>query len=132
MSKEFTNAEVLSQWKAGESVWSVEMGGIGPNYELAIQKMAFTMFEAMERNPIELAKVEPEGRKYVVNYLTRIDREPDVMDVVKRVGPSGAQYSAAQNIAYMFHSIGYAAALDSADKSRHILVSNVDLVRVAS
>lgn len=36
-------AELLRRWDAGESVWSIELGGLGPGYEQAIQVAAVEM-----------------------------------------------------------------------------------------
>src|SRR5687768_3007466 len=36
-----TVEDALRQWDAGETVFTVEMGGLGPGYEMAIQGLAF-------------------------------------------------------------------------------------------
>lgn len=35
-----TARELVSQWDSGETIWSIEMGGLGPGYEQAIQILA--------------------------------------------------------------------------------------------
>ena len=44
MSKEWgpadTAREQVERWDAGQSIWTLEMGGMGPGYEQAIQVLA--------------------------------------------------------------------------------------------
>ncbi len=101
-----TAAEALRQWDAGESVWSIEMGGLGPGYEQAIQVLAFEIIRD------ELGKELPEPG--------HADRWGDV--TVHRVndwpgcGFSGAQVGAAKFIAYRFLRDGPKAALEAYKK----------------
>lgn len=102
-----TAAEALAKWDAGESVFSVEMGGLGPCYEMAIQGLAFELIRVfLNVNWDEYADEESWKRL-----------EPIIDDVVHRCndrpwgGFSGAQVGAAQNLAAIVCRQGYRMAL---------------------
>jgi len=41
-----TAQEALTKWDAGEVLWTIEMGGIGPSYEQAIHLAVFEIIRA--------------------------------------------------------------------------------------
>ena len=110
--------EALEAWDSGAPVWSVEMGGLGPGYEQAIQITAFEMLKYMHENPFDYEEANEE--KWEV-YRDQIDL--GIKDKINVLGLSGAQHGAALNIAACFIRQGYRKALDSAGKDRGILVS---------
>jgi hypothetical protein len=119
--------DALAKWDAGESVFSVEMGGIGPGYEMAIQGLAFEMMRVIK--DVELPPVGceiPEATELALDkrlddVASRCDKEP-------WGGFSGAQVGAAKNIAMCVCRRGYRNALrDEAVKDRLIQVSKKDL-----
>ncbi len=118
MSRERTTEEALAAWDAGEPVWSVEMGGIGPGYEQAIQLMAFEMLRAMQATPVDWTNEDA-----VRAYSDLIREQPNAKKIGSEVGASGAQHGAAMNIASIFTRQGYAKGLELAGDDRHILVS---------
>jgi hypothetical protein len=117
MSEFTTAAEALAAWDRGEIVSSVEMGGIGPGYEQAIQVLTFELV-----------------RDYLGKPLPTDDAGWDTWgdDTVHRVnewpgcGFSGAQVGAAKHLALRFLCDGHAATLDTMrahDKDRLTLVT---------
>jgi hypothetical protein len=112
--------EQLRRWDAGETIWSIEMGGMGPGYEQAIQVLAI---EIVRDN---LDKPLPEGdaeREWGYSTVSRIDHQlPN--GKWSCGGYSGAQVGAARNLAYWWLKRGPAAIHDEAKEDRRILVSN--------
>lgn len=110
-------AEALSKWDAGDPVWSVEMGGIGPGYEQAIQLMAFEILRS-------LLKRQPDPATWKTLEGWRDERDllmAELASVTDKIGPSGAQWGAACNIGAVFYQQGYEAGLEMAPKDRRIL-----------
>jgi hypothetical protein len=109
-----TIADVLAAWDAGESIFSIEMGGLGPGYEQAIQVLI-----------IELL------RDHGAEPLPRDDDSAWGDDTARRIseaclGFSGAQVGAAKTVAYRIIRDGYHATLESMrahDSDRLIQIS---------
>lgn len=118
-----TVTAALKQWDAGESVFSVEMGGLGPGYEMAIQGLAFELMRKLRRfkkweDKDELEKLDKKLDKTVVH---KFDKEP-------WGGFSVAQVGAAKCIASRVCRVGYRTALrEGVVKDRLIQVSKKDL-----
>lgn len=99
--------EWLRRWDAGESVWSIEMGGIGPGYEQVIQ--------------ITTANI----LRMLVDGYTDWESINDEIITEDKFGLSGAQYGAAANLAAMlFNNTPIGVMTDARVKDRHIQVSN--------
>lgn len=87
---------MLEQWDQGESVWSIEMGGLGPGYEQAIQVVMFEILRVWL----------PFGAFSIMDQK----KYHDSADVVVREiddstgGLSGAQVGAAKSLAGTFLS----------------------------
>jgi hypothetical protein len=118
-----TVADALRKWDAGESVFTVEMGGLGPGYEMAIQGLAFelmrvlTGFNFARADKVVIAKLEA----LFAPVVSACDEKP-------WGGFSGAQVGAAKSLAVCVSRRGYRVALnDEAVKDRHIQVSKKDL-----
>ncbi len=108
-----TLTEALRKWDNKESVWSVEMGGLGPGYEQCIQVMIFEMC----KEAIGKTKEPKEFEKLVKPVITRLDK--------KFGGFSGAQVGVAKQVAFRFLTKGYNECLhDEAIKDRKIQVEN--------
>jgi hypothetical protein len=117
----------LAAWDAGESIFTVEMGGIGPGYEMAIQGLAFELmrvFIAARLPPhgVELTEFQRDQiQKLIDGVVHRFNSEP-------WGGFSGAQVYAATNIAAAVVRRGYRTALrDDVVKDRLIQVNRKDL-----
>lgn len=120
-----TNEDALKAWDAGEPIWTCDMGGMGPGYEQCIQIMAFEMLRAMvAQPPADWEKLNGEdGRDAWRSYKDQIEAIPAVKAAIHTLGPSGAQFGAAMNIASTFASLGYAGGMEKVPQDRRILVS---------
>lgn len=111
--------DLLAKWDAGEPVWSVEMGGIGPGYEQAIQNTAFEVLRVMQDRSMDHGDWSDKDK-----WSKAVDEiEEAVMPLVRGEGLSGAQWGAAVNIAAVFYRKGHETALEMVDQDRRILVS---------
>lgn len=115
--------EWLARWDAGQSVWSISMGGIGPGYEQAIQVLAAEVVRQFVTTKANWwTGTEDENntawksvRKSCDDIVTRID---------KHMGFSGAQVGAAIQLAAHLYRKGPRGCMeDDAVKDRHIRVS---------
>ena len=110
-SKPETAREALARWDAGESVFTAEMGGMGPGYEQVIHIMAFEIIrELLTREPIDWSRATEEHRREWRAFTDSV--EAAVLPKVAGLGSSGAQWGAAQNLAFRTVRIGWAKALD--------------------
>jgi len=120
-----TVKDLLDTWDSGSTIWSVEMGGIGPGYEQAIQVLMVELCRAAAEKP-RLPEETDAG------YIARFEIMRD--EVVYRDdgtlgGLSGAQVGAASHLAFKFVTLGPSAALAQFDaqcpndKDRKIQVS---------
>ncbi len=110
-----TAEEMLVAWDAGEPVWSIEMGGLGPGYEQAIQVLAmelvrdFQLIDDWEAITSEMLE-ERRGRIYDLHFRGQ--------------GYSGAQVGAATGLAVQFCRWGPRKAVDNlGDDARHTMIS---------
>lgn len=119
-----TAGEALAAWDRGETVWSIEMGGLGPGYEQAIHVLAFEMVRDNLDKPLPVAEaVRQRGdaiwETWGDDTVHRVNEWPGC-------GFSGAQVGAAKQLAYRFLKDGHRASLDSMrahDKDRLTQVS---------
>lgn len=126
-----TAAEALRKWDAGESVFSIEMGGLGPGYEQCIQILAFEIIRAwlptVPWPPLQVegrTKEEDEAAHKELSDRLEALSDPVISALDKENGFSGAQVGAAQNLASCVLRRGYRAALrDPAVADRMIQVS---------
>ena len=114
--------EQLRRWDAGESIWTIEMRGLGPGYEQAIQVLAIEIVRDNIDKPLPKEKQALDEWGY--STVSRIDYKlPD--GTYSCFGYSGAQVGAARDLAYRWLKVGPAACLKSCeDKWRHIQASN--------
>lgn len=55
-------ADVLAKWDAGEAIWSVQLGGIGPGYEQTIQVLIMELLRDNLTRPLPtVARASLEG-----------------------------------------------------------------------
>lgn len=106
--------EQLRRWDAGESVWSLELGGIGPGYEQCIQVMAIEIV----RDQLDRPQPEQPESNWGDETIERV-----------KLGPSGAQVGQAKWLAWKWLTIGPAELVAKAKVQGRgddlILVSNV-------
>lgn len=111
--------EALAAWDRGDEVETVEMGGMGDGYEMAIQCVAFELLrgiqadEELKRAIVETSKGErfpPEVTEKLDALTLAADAKDPETGRYKLGGLSGAQAGAAQNLALTFISRGFDAA----------------------
>ena len=114
-------AEWLSRWDAGKTVWTVEMGGLGPGYEQAIQ---ITVAEFLRIMIAENYDHQTWGDKDVwAKDRDAINDEGHKNETIKGLGLSGAQAGAALSVATQFYMRDpWVALSDSQVKDRLIQV----------
>lgn len=111
----------LKRWDENESVWSIEMGGIGPSYEQCIQIAAAEILRHLLDKKYNLKTwgdlaVFKEDQKKIETAAFANTR-------ISLLGLSGAQFVAAMQLAHQFYSRGPRAIMkDDGLKSRRIQV----------
>lgn len=118
-----TSQDWLDRWDAGTSVWSVEMGGLGPGYEQCIQIIgAETLRILLDMKPnFEELDKDKERRRQVNEEVHRRISDSEVIKMLG--GVTGAQVGAGVNIASCIYRRGPVEALsDPAVNDRRILV----------
>lgn len=113
--------EWLARWDAGRSVWSVEMGGLGPGYEQVIQIAGAEVL----RHLIELKwDFETPEAEYRTAFERDITQWSYTSPAISRLGLSGAQWGAAVGLAMRLYRVGPVGALGDPDiQARLIQVS---------
>lgn len=129
--------EALTAWDAGHFVQTVEMGGMGLGYEMAIQCVAFELMRALRDDPIlsgmndatpddgEFSQAFKDGLDSIITKLD--EKQPDGSR--KLGGLSGAQAGAAMHIALNLTRHGYANAREKVP-DRLIFVRKQDPVEL--
>lgn len=115
-----TAAEQLRRWDAGDLIWTIEMGGMGPGYEQAIQVAAIEIVRDEINNPLPTPGDKEANRKWGESTMQRIDQPGNDL------GLSGAQFGAARFLAYKWIEIGPKRLMqEAAYKDRHIMASRM-------
>jgi hypothetical protein len=92
-------------WDSGKSVFTVEMGGLGPGYEQAIQVVAFELMRDLRG--CDFTDESPENRAAIL-----AKRDATVSRVDEKLGGlSGAMVGAATGLAFNVIRRGYRTAL---------------------
>jgi len=111
-----TLRDALVRWDQGSTVWTVEMGGLGPGYEQCIQIGAFELCKAMIDAP--MPEDDEEKQKLFDAKLHELCKTIPVLD-----GITGEQAGAMISVAYKFIKFGYNEMMNKADSGRRIMVS---------
>lgn len=90
-----TAAEWLRRWDAGETVWTLEMGGFGPGYEQCIQIACAEVVRDMHAVPAP----EDGDKEAWKAWGERADVALHRADKFPGMGMSGAQAGAAKSLA---------------------------------
>lgn len=119
-----TIEDALKRWDEGHLVWTIEMGGIGPSYEQAIQVGIIELCRRIKDVDLPDSSEENEQGESKLNdvldgHLRLVCKEVDTLD-----GLSGAQAGAIKNLAYNYKIHGWAHTLEKVGKERLIMVSN--------
>lgn len=116
MSNPIDAKEAVERWDNGETIWSIEMGGLGPGYEQAIQLL---FVEILRDHGQDVIPTDDEEFKKWVDSLD------DTVHRLSHEGYSGAQVGAAKQLAYKFITDGWDKIMaDESIKDRHIQISN--------
>lgn len=116
-------AEWLRRWDAGQTVWSIEMGGLGPGYEQCIHITCAEILRVMLDRQCDASKWsdKDEWRR----AREEIDKAVMALPVIDELGLSGAQWGAAMNVAACLYKQGPRGVMnDERVKDRHIQVNN--------
>ena len=112
----------LNRWDGGKTVWSIEMGGMGPGYEQAIQvTVAEVLRHLIDESYDHSSWSDTDKAKDDGEKIRKASFDNKVID---GLGLSGAQYGAAFQVAtklYMDGPIGVMTSDQVAD--RHIQIS---------
>jgi len=110
----------VERWDNGKSIWSIEMGGLGPGYEQCIQVMAVEFVRSMMAGKYDASKwVDSDAW-----VKDREEIETMCKDTINKLSPSGAQFGAALNLASFIYKDGPINVMnDEKVKDRHIQAS---------
>lgn len=113
----------LKRWDEGKSVWSIEMGGLGPGYEQAIQITVAEILRILleKKYDAQAWSEEQEIWKLDRDEIEKLGLENTT---ITNLGLSGAQWGAALSLAACLYRSGPREIMaDKAVKDRHIQVS---------
>jgi len=122
---DITNKEVVKKWKSGDTIWSVELGGLGPGYEQALQNFLFDLFAYLVKSKIPLKSLSND-KKYSKRYEDICDK------IAKGRELTGAMVGSARATAYQFYKYGYAERMKTAPDDRMIQVENIKMINMGT
>lgn len=101
----------LSRWDKGEPVWSIEMGGLGPGYEQAIQITTTEIVRHLIDTNYDIDKwisdTESFDQKQWESDKEKIEQFGlKESEIINDLGLSGAQWYAAMNLAINLYVYG--------------------------
>lgn len=111
--------ELLQRWDDGDVVHTIEMGGLGPGYEQALQ---ITVFEIL-RHLLDTGADASAWDDKDVWSLAQDEISKAVMPHINGLGLSGAQWGAALSLATSFYIHGPEGAMNQVEQDRRIMVS---------
>jgi hypothetical protein len=115
-------ADWLARWDAGRTVWTIEMGGLGPGYEQCIHIVAAEVVRFLIDNKIDCEVEYKEGPWAILR--DKIEEAIFANPQIKDLGLSGAQVGAAMSIATKLYRDGPRHIMNVPEiKDRHIQVS---------
>jgi hypothetical protein len=114
-------ADWLKRWDEGTTVWTIEMGGLGPGYEQCIHITAAEILRHLLDRKYELAAWD--DREAWERDRKEIETAGFANERISALSLSGAQWGAAMNLALQFYRRGPRAVMtDERVKDRHIQV----------
>ena len=123
-----TVEEWLAAWDRDEEVPTIEMGGLGAGYEHALQSTAFEIVRFILANKAEYDEInglKDEDERRARWRAFSVKRDAALFaetSPLKDYGLSGAQVSAATNLASVLMQRGLSAMNDDAVKDRRITI----------
>lgn len=91
-----TVTEMLDAWDTGQTIWSIELGGLGPGYEQAIQ-VAAVEFARAGKDMARTGDAAKDSESFEAICHKRLHELDDSLG-----GLSGAQYGAAKWLAWQW------------------------------
>jgi hypothetical protein len=117
-----TAQDWLDRWDAGNIVWSIEMGGLGPAYEQCIQITAAEILRDLIEHKPDTEAWKADQQKWL-DYRDAMDKRVCGSPVVDKLGLSGAQWGAALSLATgLYMRMPVVALSDPAYRDRLIQV----------
>jgi len=114
-------AEWLKRWDSGTSVWSIEMGGLGPSYEQCIQITAAEILRHLLDRQYDVAAWDSKDARE--RDHKEIETAGFANERISALDLSGAQWGAAQSLAISLYRRGPRDVMtDKQLKDRHIQV----------
>lgn len=113
-----TAADALKRWDEGQGVFTIEMGGIGPGYEQAIQILVFEII----RDNLGATLPDENDKDASKAFWDKFGDE-SIHRTNEKLGYSGAQVGAAKQVAYRALRQGWEAMLKTVPQDRLIQVS---------
>ena len=104
---------LLAAWDRGETIWSIELGGLGPGYEQAIQVCAVELARACK----DMTGLKPDDKESTERFRAKCDEKIREIDD-KLGGLSGAMVDVAQWLAWQWCFNGGPATLQKRLKER--------------
>lgn len=112
-------SEWLARWDAGQNVWTIEMGGLGPGYEQAIQITVAEILRHLLATNYDAAKLTAK-REWEADRR-KIEDAGFANERIKALGLSAAQWGAALSLALHLYLRGPQEIMDDpATKKRRI------------
>jgi len=107
-------SEALAAWDSGHEVETVEMGGLGQGYEMAIQVTAFELMRAIRDDRV-LSQINAKvgnDEEFPPEFTRLLDERIHALEDAQPMGLSGAQAGAAKSMAVNFTRHGWQNARD--------------------
>jgi len=116
LPEEISWKKAASIWKKGGTVWSAELGGLGPAYEQCIQIL---LWEILARWKGPTLKPNEKAPGYPEIYDDHVEK---VVRSLNKLGFSGSQVGVAKATAYQFMVYGYSEMMSKLPDERWIQV----------
>jgi hypothetical protein len=114
-------ADWLKRWDEGKTVWTIEMGGLGPGYEQCIHITCAEILRVMLARKLDSEKWS-DPKQWKIDRED-IDKAVTKLPVIDDLGLSGAQWGAAMSVAACLYRRGPRGVMaDEQVKDRHIQV----------
>ena len=118
-------ADWLKRWDAGDGVWSISMGGLGPGYEQCCQIVAAETLRFLLAKQPDLIALEHDSDAWKA-FRAEMDKDSFANPKLTKLGLSGAQAGGGMNLALQLYRKGPRGVMtDEAVKDRHIQVCRV-------
>ena len=113
-----TAQEQVQRWDRGETIWTVEMGCLGPGYEQAIQVAAVEITRDYLGKDIP-SRDSDEWERFIESF-----GEATIIRITGSLGGlTGAMEGAAKNLALQWLIKGPSKVMDEVPKNQHIQCS---------